>query len=320
MNNGCSLARLKGLFVVLAIFSSNSTFAEDTWDYKFSLGYGTSAEEGSWLLDPVTLSGATTASEVHKVTKISSQIARLGYRLISKNHWYIKGHYQLGYPWRGQYKQSLYNADSSNAFQSYASSMNQGQQKDWSFAIGRQFRASDRLGITPLIGYGRKASFHKLSQGAYYPCDTADAEPQTCNTAPEALAHLNSYIQNHWSGLWYGLDMRWSPIQKWTMIAEWELQRANYNGDLKWGFKPELEQPVSQTLSATTIGRRYGLGLSYALAQPFTFITIHVREATQTASNGYSRKLLSAGGVIEQKMPLSQWRSRQWTVGINSKF
>jgi hypothetical protein len=316
------LSRLLALtrFTALCtVFISCASFAKDPWQYKLSLVYGVALEQGSWSLGAAPTAGSAQFSEQHKLTKLASQFASLGYRFISTNSWYIKGHYQLGQVWSGQYQQALHNTGQTNAYQSYVANANRGQQRNWSFAMGRQFKVLNKIGITPLIGYGRNASTYNYVQGDYSLCD-ATATPVSCSANLGAFANLNSEIKNSWRGPWYGLDLRWSPIPRWTLVAEWERQYTYYNADLKWNLDAQLQQPVSQTLSANGIGQRYGMGISYALQRPDTFLTFNFRQTKQNSSNGYSRKLLTSGGIIEQTMLSSQWQAAQWGLGISSKF
>jgi hypothetical protein len=308
------------LLCILWLTAPNHVHAIDRWEYKLDLEYGLRTDQLDWnIAGDLAGTNPNIASEL-KWNNVGFHEARLGFRFIGDQTWYVKGYTSTGWGFQGTNQDSDYNSDDrSLEFSRSTSSSNRSAAEDFSIAVGRQIRVDNRFGITPLVGFSSHHQNFTITSGTQVLCD-ASGTPNSCNGGLGPIAGLNSSFATHWRGPWLGLDLRLATSPRWTTYAEAEYHYSYYNGQASWNLREDLQQPISQRQSANGKGTHLGLGVSYALLAPNSFFNIGLSQKTYTTLPGVHNFYLANGTVSSQRLNAANWRSSSVAFGFTSQY
>lgn len=300
---------------------SNTVLAIDQWQYKIDLEFGLRQDHMAWDVAGNLRGTNPNQAHTYQVKQDDTPLIHLGYRFIGDQRWYIKGHAAWAQAFSGSFQQSDYNGNNQQGeYGRLNSRADIGSAAERSIAFGYQVRRSEQqLGITPLVGYAWHRQAYQLTDAERIICDNS-AAPLACNGQVGPMADFDSSVSSRWRGPWLGLDLRWAPMERWTMILEWQHHTVHVDNRVQWNLRTDLAQPISQTHNGTAKGEHWGLGFSYALARPNTFVSLNLRQrqfATQAITEVSS---LASGERQSRKSNGLNWRSSQVTLAFTTHF
>ena len=305
---------------LLVFFVSAPAWAIDEWKYKLDLEYGLRTDQLNWnIAGNLAGTGPNIISEL-TWNNVGFHEAKLGFRFIGDDTWYIKGYTSNGWGYKGSNQDSDYNGD--NRTQEYsrsASDSDRSTAEDFSIALGQQIRIDNRIGITPLVGFSSHRQTFGMTTGEQTVCDSSGT-PNSCNNGLGPFAGLNSTFTTHWRGPWLGLDLRYASAYRWTTYAEWEYHYSYYDAQANWNLRTDLQHPVSQRQTASGTGTHLGLGVSYALATPNSFLNLGLKQTQYSTRAGVHNFYRTNGTVASQRLNGVNWSSRSVTIGITSQY
>lgn len=315
-----SLASRFTLVALLGALLPTQAYAIDKWDYKLDLDYGARTDQLNWNIAG-TLAG-TNPNVISELqwSDVGFHEARLGFRFIGDNIWYLKGYAAKAWGFKGSVQDSDYNGDNrSLEFSRSNSSAKRSSAQDFSIALGQQFRIDNLFGITPLVGFSNHRQTFTMTNGNQTLCDP-NGIPYDCNGGLGLIEGLNSTFDTHWRGPWFGLDLRWAAAKGFTTYAELEYHYSHYDAQGNWNLRPDLKHPKSYGQTASGRGKHLGLGLSYALAKPNSFFNIGFKQVEYATQAGEQTFYFADDTVASQRLNGVNWHSRSVTVGFTSQF
>lgn len=306
--------------VLVAMAIATPAQAIDKWDYKLDLEYGLRTDNLDWnIAGTLAGTGPNVISEL-KWSNVGFHEARLGFRFIGDDRWYVKGYTAKGWGYNGKAQDSDYNGDNrTQEFSRSISDSNRSSAEDFSIAIGQQIRIDNSIGITPLVGFSNHRQTFSLTNGNQTVCD-ASGTPYSCSTGLGPIAGLNSTYKTHWRGPWLGVDLRFVSAKRWTTFAEIEYHYSYFDAESKWNLRTDLNQPRSQAQSARGQGIHLGVGASYALSTPNSFFNVALKQSQYTTRNGTHNFYYTNNTIASQRLNEVNWRSTAITVGITSQY
>lgn len=314
--------RLLPPFVItlLVWFVSVPAQAIDEWKYKLDLDYGLRTDQLNWnIAGTLAGTGPNVISEL-AWSNVGFHEAKLGFRFIGDDTWYIKGYTSQSWGYKGSNQDSDYNGDNRTLEYSRSTSdSDRGTAEDFSIALGQQIRIDNRIGITPLVGFSSHRQNFGITNGTQTLCDSSGS-PNSCGNGLGPIAGLNSTFTTHWRGPWLGLDLRFASAHRWTTYAELEYHYSYYDAQADWNLRTDLQHPVSQSQTARGNGTHLGLGVSYALATPNSFLNLGIKQTQYSTRAGVHNFHLTNGTVASQRLNGVNWRSRSVTIGITSQY
>ncbi len=277
--------------------------AIDEWKYKLDLDYNLRFDQLSWnIAGNLAGTGPNVISDL-SWNNVGFHEARLGFRFIGDDTWYLKGYTSKAWGFTGTNQDSDYNGDNrSLEYSRSVADSDRSSAEDFSIAIGQQIRIDNRIGITPLVGFSSHRQTFTMTNGNQTVCDS-------CSRGLGPYAGLNSTFNTHWRGPWLGLDLRLAAAKRWTTYAE-----------LDWNLRSDLKHPKSQDQTARGKGTHIGLGMSYALLVPNSFFNVGVKQNQYSTRAGVHNFYLANGTVSSQRLNAVNWRSNTITVGITSQY
>jgi len=298
----------------------NTAMAIDNWEYKLDLEYGLRSDQLDWnIAGNLAGTGPNVISEL-TWSNVGFHEARLGFRFIGDQTWYLKGYTTQAWGFKGTNQDSDYNEDNrSSEYSRSSASSDRSNAEDFSIAIGQQIRIDNRIGITPLVGFSSHRQHFTMTNGSQTLCDSSGT-PHNCSNGLGPIAGLNSSFTTHWRGPWLGVDLRFASANRWTTYAELEYHYSYYDAQAKWNLRSDLKQPKSQGQSARGTGTHIGLGLSYALTTPNSFLNFGLSQKQYSTNAGVHNFYLANGTVSSQRLNSVNWRSSSVTIGITSQY
>ena len=277
--------------------------AIDEWKYKLDLDYNLRFDQLSWnIAGNLAGTGPNVISDL-SWNNVGFHEARLGFRFIGDDTWYLKGYTSKAWGFTGTNQDSDYNGDNrSLEYSRSVADSDRSSAEDFSIAIGQQIRIDNRIGITPLVGFSSHRQTFTMTNGNQTVCDS-------CSRGLGPYAGLNSTFNTHWRGPWLGLDLRLAAAKRWTTYAELEYHYSYYDA-----------QADSQDQTARGKGTHIGLGMSYALLVPNSFFNVGVKQNQYSTRAGVHNFYLANGTVSSQRLNAVNWRSNTITVGITSQY
>jgi hypothetical protein len=312
--------RITCLIGLLGLTAPGLVHAIDKWEYKLDLEYGLRVDQFDWnIAGTLAGTGPNVISEL-KWSDVGFHETRLGFRFIGDQTWYLKGYTTKGWGFQGANQDSDYNGDNrSLEYSRSTADSDRSSAEDFSIAIGQQIRLANRFGITPLVGFSSHRQHFTMTNGTQTLCD-AGGTPNSCNTGLGPIAGLNSSFTTHWRGPWLGLDLRFAAANRWTTYAELEYHYSYYDAKANWNLRSDLQHPKSQGQSARGQGVHLGLGMSYALLTPNSFLNIGITQKKYSTSAGVHNFYLDNGTVSSQRLNGVNWHSSSATIGITSQY
>ena len=308
------------LICLLGITAPDLAHAIDKWEYKLDLEYGLRVDQFDWnIAANLAGTGPNVISEL-KWSNVGFHEARLGFRFIGDQTWYLKGYTTKGWGFQGANQDSDYNGDDrSLEYSRSTANSDRSSAEDFSIAIGQQIRLDNRFGITPLVGFSSHRQHFTMTNGSQTLCDSSGT-PKLCNYGLGPIAGLNSSFTTHWRGPWLGLDLRFASANRWTTYAELEYHYSYYDAQANWNLRSDLQQPKSHVQSARGQGVHLGLGLSYALLKPHSFLNLGLAQKKYSTRKGVHNFYFANGTVSSQPLNHVNWHSSAITIGITSQY
>jgi outer membrane protease len=315
--------RITCLLCLLGLTLPNLAYAIDKWEYKLDLEYGFRVDQFDWNIAS-NLAGTSVPNVISELkwSDVGFHEARLGFRFIGDQTWYLKGYTTQGWGFQGANQDSDYNKDDrSSEYSRSTADSDRSSAEDFSIAIGQQIRIDNRFGITPLVGFSSHRQNFTMTNGSQILCvGINEAEPNYCPGVLGAFPDLNSSFTTHWRGPWLGLDLRFASANRWTTYAELEYHYSYYDAKANWNLRTDLEHPVSQSQSARGQGVHLGLGMSYALSTPNSFLNFGFTQKEYSTRAGVHSFYDIERGTINQRLNGVNWRSSSATIGITSQY
>ena len=314
------LSRTFGFAVLASLLVSTQAQAIENWEYKLDLDYGMRVDQLNWnIAGNLAGSGPNVFSEL-RWNNVKFHQTSLGYRFIGDDRWYIKGYTSKAWGFSGSFEDSDYNGDNRSLEYSRSSGdSNRSTAEDYSIAIGHQIRIDNRIGITPLVGFSSHRQSFTMTNGTQIICD-ASGSPNSCNNGLGPLDGLNSTFTTHWRGPWLGLDLRVATAKRWTTYAELEYHYSYYDASADWNLRNDLDHPISHSQSAIGQGTHLGLGLSYAMSTPDTFLNVGFKQSRNSTQAGTHYVHNADGTISSQRLNKVNWSSSMITIGITSQY
>ena len=315
-----TLSRGLGLAAIMGILLSTQVQAIEKWEYKLDLDYGIRSDQLSW-----NIAGNLAGTSPNVISELSwSNVgfheARLGFRFIGDDTWYLKGYTSKAWGFTGTNQDSDYNDDNrSLEYSRSVADSDRSSAEDFSIAIGQQIRIDNRIGITPLVGFSSHRQKFTMTNGNQTVCN-ASGTPHSCDNGLGPIAGLNTTFSTHWRGPWLGVDLRMAAAKRWTTYAELEYHYSYYDAEANWNLRSDLKHPKSQGQTARGEGTHIGLGMSYALSTPHSFFNVGLKQSQYSTRAGVHNFYLANGTVASQRLNGVNWRSSTITVGITSQY
>ena len=312
---------LAGLsLAIVGILLPSQVQAIDEWKYKLDLDYSLRFDQLSWnIAGNLAGTGPNVDSEL-SWNNVGFHEARLGFRFIGDDTWYLKGYTSKAWGFTGTNQDSDYNGDNrSLEYSRSVADSGRSSAEDFSIAIGQQIRIDNRIGITPLVGFSSHRQTFTMTNGNQTVCDSSGT-PNNCSNGLGPISGLNSTFNTHWRGPWLGLDLRLAAAKRWTTYAELEYHYSYYDAQADWNLRSDLKHPKSQGQTARGRGTHIGLGMSYALLVPNSFFNVGVKQSQYATRAGVHNFYLANGTVSSQRLNGVNWRSNTITVGITSQY
>ena len=312
---------LAGLsLAIVGILLPSQVQAIDEWKYKLDLDYSLRFDQLSWnIAGNLAGTGPNVISEL-SWNNVGFHEARLGFRFIGDDTWYLKGYTSKAWGFTGTNQDSDYNGDNrSLEYSRSVADSDRSSAEDFSIAIGQQIRIDNRIGITPLVGFSSHRQTFTMTNGNQTVCDSSGT-PNNCSSGLGPFSGLNSTFNTHWRGPWLGLDLRLAAAKRWTTYAELEYHYSYYDAQADWNLRSDLKHPKSQDQTARGKGTHIGLGMSYALLVPNSFFNVGVKQSQYSTRAGVHNFYLANGTVSSQRLNAVNWRSNTITVGITSQY
>ena len=308
-----ALTRGLGLVAIMGVLLSTQAQAIDKWEYKLDLDYGIRSDQLSWnIAGNLAGTGPNVISEL-SWNNVGFHEARLGFRFIGDDTWYLKGYTSQAWGFTGTNQDSDYNGDNrSLEYSRSVADSNRSSAEDFSIAIGQQIRIDNRIGITPLVGFSSHRQKFTMTNGKQTVCN-ASGTPNSCNNGLGPIAGLNTTFSTHWRGPWLGVDLRMAAAKRWTTYAELEYHYSYYDAEAN------LKHPKNQRQTARGEGTHIGLGMSYALSTPHSFFNVGFKQIQYFTRAGVHNSFAD-GTVTSQRLNGVNWQSSTLTVGITSQY
>ena len=304
------LPRALGLTTLASVLISTQVEAIEKWEYKLDLDYGIRSDQLNWnIAGNLAGTGPNVIPEL-AWNNVGFHQARLGFRFIGDDTWYLKGYTSQSWGFTGTNQDSEYNGDNrSLEFSRSVAGSDRSSAEDFSIAIGQQIRIDNRIGITPLVGFSSHRQQLTMTNGNQTVCD-ASGTPSSCGNG------LDSTFTTHWRGPWLGLDLRFATAKRWTTYAELEYHYSYYDAEANSNSPSK-----SQGQSALGKGTLIGLGMSYALPTPNSFLNIGLKQSQYSTRAGV-HNVYSTDGTVFSSHRLNgvNWYSSSITVGITSQY
>tara|TARA_B110000967_G_scaffold206631_1_gene253814 strand:- start:272 stop:1273 length:1002 start_codon:yes stop_codon:yes gene_type:complete len=320
----CDQALLLRVFliqsVVVSFIFSIPAQAIDQWQYKLDLEYGLRLDQLNWN-SAGNLAGTdpNIISEL-KWNDIGFHEARLGFRFIGDDTWYVKGYFSESWGYKGTAQDSDYNGNNrSLEFSRSIADSDRSSAEGFSIAIGQQIRIDNNIGITPLVGFSSHRQTLNLTNGNQTVCNASGA-PYHCTNGLGPIVGLNSTYKSHWRGPWLGLDLRWAAAKRWTSYAELEYHYSYFDAELNWNLRTDLQHPKSQAQRARGQGTHLGIGMSYALSTPNSFFNVGLKQTKYATRPGVHNFYYANNSISSQRLNEVNWRSNTLTFGITSQY
>lgn len=305
--------RAASLAALLTI--SNLAHAIDEWEYKLDFSYGSRSDdvnaEFNGALNDHTLAGSSAL----RASNLRIHEARIGYRFIGDEKWYVKGFYAEG--WANSGATSLVSQDphiNNSNWSELNHDSTRASTSDFSIAIGRQFRPSNTLAFTPLLGYSNFEQSLELSVPRQTVCNAM--APQACILNNGQVSSDQGRWTTTWSGPWVGIDSR-TVIGDLTLIAELQYHLHNFDGQLGWSGTQNLSQLGGFTQTGSGDGSSISLGASYWTGAGHINLSY---ESTQMRTTPGTQLRSVSGNTTSQVLSEVKWSSQVVRLGYTLRF
>lgn len=233
-----------------------------------------------------------------------------------------------GYGWiiDGENRDSDYaDPDRGDEWSRSENAADKGEVFDLSLAGGPQFPlASGRLRITPLLGYSYHAQNLTLHDGVQVLSeqDLADQFFGAGEVTVPALGPfpgLDSTYETQWHGPWTGVEMVFSPVERFSLAGRLELHLVDFRAEANWNLRSDMQHPKSFVQEATGYGLVGEVTGIYALDSRWG-LELVLAYGDWRAEDGRDLIYLTDGTVASTRLHEVCWTSLALNLGLVFRY
>lgn len=184
-----------------------------------------------------------------------------------------------------------------------------GDVMDLSLAVGPEFVFyQKKLSLAPLFGYSYHEQNLKVKEGFQV------------IPASGAFSGLDSSYDSVWKGQWFGLNIKVSPNQAFSLSGRIEYHTVKYQADADWNLRSDLKHPVSFAHSADDAD---GIVVSLEADLPLTaklLFTTKLSYMKWQAEDGIDTVFAANNSVSTTRLNEVNWESTGINLGLKFMF
>lgn len=234
---------------------------------------------------------------------------KTGGKVIVNKIIYLQG--SLGYGWivDGENQDSDFLGNNRTIeFSRSNNSADDGNVLDVSFGVGYPFTfGSDKLGITPLVGYSHHEQKLRITDGF--------------QTIPllGPFPELDSTYETQWNGPWVGLGLLFKATKQLTFLGDIEYHWADYEAEADWNLRDDFAHPISFKHIADGTGTVISVGGSFAITNRLS-MNIDLAFHRWSTDPGIDKTFFADGSTATTRLNEVNWDSGEIMLGVMFYF
>ncbi len=174
------------------------------------------------------------------------------------------------------------------------------------------------LDVSANFGMRQRQIDLRFNNGVQTVCDNTGA-PLSCNMRLGAFEGLNSTYNSRWRGQFAGLGLVVNLSPAWRVETQIEQHRGNYQAQMDWNLRQDLQHPVSQSQLSTYKGTSQYVAIVWQPHAQHGFRLYQQLENFYQDNRGIHRFHTNTGAAILGLNDVN-WQSSttglSWTYGI----